>query len=235
MFIDIHNHMLYGVDDGAKSIEESLALLADAKAQGARTVIFTPHYRHGMFKYPTEQIKANFNQIKVAAKDIGIDLFLGCEYHVNSNIIEAFRTGRCETLAESDYVLTEYSYETEYAYIVEYTQRLLSAGYYPVIAHVERYKCFAKKPSLCAEISAMGAMVQINADSALGLAGWQMERLCKKMLKNRWVDIIASDTHDSGERACHMGQCRKMIEKKYGADYAQQLFIKNPERIINNR
>lgn len=235
MFIDIHNHTLFGVDDGAGNIDESLALLADAKAQGAEAIILTPHYRHGMFAYPAERIEAHYDELKEKAKDIGVELFLGCEYHVNRGIVEAFREGRCKTLAGSDYVLTEYSYETEYSYMLEHTKRLLSHGYFPVIAHVERYKCLVKKPVLCAEISNIGALIQVNAESVLGLAGWQMERFCKKLLKQQWADIVASDTHDLSGRACHMRECRELVEKKYGFDYAERLFVKNPKRIISNR
>lgn len=235
MFIDIHNHTLFGVDDGAKTIENAMAMLYDAKAQGAESIILTPHYRHGMFGYPLDKVLANFKELKAAADSIGLNLFLGCEYHVNSGIAEALNTGRCKTLAGGDYVLTEYSYETEYSYIVEHTHRLLSCGYFPVIAHVERYKCLTKKPALCAELSNMGALIQVNADSVLGLDGWATERFCKKLLKNEWADVIASDTHDRKERACHMGECKALVAKKYGSEYAERLFVTNPKRIINNR
>lgn len=234
MFIDIHNHTLFGVDDGAKSLAESLDILEDMRNQGAQSVILTPHYRHGMFAYPVERVKEHFKELQDATKDWGMELHLGCEYHVNSNIIEAFNTGRCETLAGGDYILTEYSYVSEYSYIQEYTHRLLSCGYFPVIAHAERYACLVKKPALCAELSNMGALIQINADSVLGYDGRAAEKFCKKLLKHQWADIIASDTHDRTERACHMAECRAHVEKKYGSEYAEILFVKNPRRIINN-
>lgn len=234
MFIDIHNHTLFGVDDGAQTLEESLSILSDMRKQGAESVILTPHYRHGMFGYPVDRIKEHFEELKAAAGEIGIELFLGCEYHVNSNIIEAFNTGRCETMAGGDYILTEYSYVSEYSFIQEYTHRLLSCGYFPVIAHVERYACLQKKPALCAELANMGALIQINADSVLGYDGRPAEKFCKKLLKHQWADIIASDTHDRTERACHMAECRAHVEKKYGSEYAETLFVTNPKRVINN-
>lgn len=235
MFIDIHNHTLFGVDDGAKTLEESLKLLSDAKRQGAESVILTPHYRHGMFDYPLKRIQAHFEELTAASADIGIQLHLGCEYHVNRDMIDAFRTGRCLTLAGGDYVLTEYSQVSEYSFIIEQTQHLLSCGYFPVIAHVERYACLLKKPVLCAELSNMGAMIQINADSVLGLDGRAAEKFCKKLLKHEWADVIASDTHDRKERACHMAECQALVTKKYGSEYAHILFAANPKRIINNR
>lgn len=235
MFIDIHNHTLFGVDDGPREVAVSEEMLCSAKTQGADAVILTPHYRKGMFPYQTEVIERNFARLEQIAQKIGIRLFLGCEYYVNSELIANIQSGRCKTLAGSDYVLTEYSYQSEYSYIAEQTGRLISCGYFPVIAHVERYECIQKKPALCMELSNMGAFIQVNADSVIGKAGWQTKRLCKKMLSKHWVDIIASDAHDLTGRMMCMAECKAAIEKRYGEEYAKLLFEQNPMRIINNR
>lgn len=235
MFIDIHNHTLFGVDDGPQELAISEKMLSDAKAQGADAIILTPHYRKGMFSYPVEEIERNFAGLEQVAQTIGIRLFLGCEYHVNSDLIANIQSGRCKTLAGSDYVLTEYSYQSEYSYIAEQTHRLISFGYFPVIAHVERYECIQKKPALCMELSNMGAFIQVNADSVIGRAGWKTKQLCKKMLSKQWVDVIASDAHDLTDRIMCMAECRAGVEKRYGEEYAKLLFEQNPMRIINNR
>ena len=106
--IDIHCHLLYGVDDGAKTIEESVAMLEAAKEQGISAMILTPHYRHGMFAYPKEEIEEHFRILEPYAQKLGIYLALGTEYHVNSHIVEALDSGRCRTMAGSRYVLSEY-------------------------------------------------------------------------------------------------------------------------------
>ena len=92
--IDIHCHLLYGVDDGAKTIEESVAMLEAAKEQGISAMILTPHYRHGMFAYPKEEIEEHFRILEPYAQKLGIYLALGTEYHVNSHIVEALDNGR---------------------------------------------------------------------------------------------------------------------------------------------
>ena len=97
--VDIHCHALYGVDDGAGGIEESTAMLQQAKSQGVETIVLTPHYRHGMFDYPAEQIRTNFARLKQEAEQTGIALYLGCEYHVDSRIIEALQENPCFSLA----------------------------------------------------------------------------------------------------------------------------------------
>lgn len=110
--IDIHCHLLYGVDDGAKTIEESVAMLEAAKEQGISAMILTPHYRHGMFAYPKEEIEEHFRILEPYAQKLGIYLALGTEYHVNSHIVEALDSGRCRTMAGSRYVLCEYSHDS---------------------------------------------------------------------------------------------------------------------------
>lgn len=230
--IDIHNHLLYGVDDGANSMEESLAMVQQAREQGIQAIVLTPHYRHGMFAYPKEKIITRYRKLKPQAEALGVELYLGCEYHVNSRIVEAMQTGKCLTLADSDYVLTEYDFGTEYSYIYEQTKKLAACGYIPVIAHVERYECILSQPKRCVELSNAGAYIQINADSILGLDGKAGEKCCKKLLKHQWADIVASDAHGTENRANHLGKCMSYVQKKYGNDYAELLFFGNPGKII---
>lgn len=230
--IDIHCHLLYGVDDGPETIEESIAMLEEAESQGVTDIILTPHYRRGMFKYDKEQILKNKKELDKYAQEIGIKLHLGTEYHVNGDILEHLENGRCLSLADSEYVLTEYEYETEYKYLFKMTQELLRHGYTPVIAHVERYRCLVDKPEHLDELKEIGAMIQVNAGAIIGQDGWGIKQYCKKILKSGWVDIVASDSHDLKKRICYMEKCYEYIEKKYGEKLAYRLMIKNPKKII---
>lgn len=232
--IDIHNHSLFGVDDGARTIEDTKQMLMFARSQGITQIILTPHYRPGMFEYPSEKVHQNFEQVKKAASDINIEVFLGCEYHTDSQMIEHFNGGRCETLGDSDYVLTEYSHNSEYSYIMQNTQRVLSCGYIPVIAHVERYQCLFSMPKRLEELQRAGAYIQLNADSVLGCTGFRMKQFCKKVLKNEWADIIASDAHNMSDRPNRLSQCYEYIEKKFDEDYAKLLFEQNPGQITSS-
>lgn len=231
--IDIHNHTLYGVDDGAESIEKSTEMLSAAREQGIDTVILTPHYRQGMFAYPVERITDHYYKLKEIAQQMGLSLYLGCEYHVDNDMIQHFRDGRCQTLAGTDYVLTEYSHNTDYTDIVRNTRQLISCGYIPVIAHVERYQCILNKPAYCEELQELGAWIQVNADSVLGLDGFWIKRFCHKLIRHEWIDVIASDTHGIEQRANHMKQCYDYITKKYGEAYAEQLMCINPGKITD--
>jgi protein-tyrosine phosphatase len=230
--IDIHCHLLYGVDDGAQTIKESVEMLRVAREQGVEVIILTPHYRHGMFDYPQEAIVAHYTQLGPYAKELGIVLALGTEYHVDTHIVEALESGRCRTLAGTRYVLCEYSESSEYSYLYTMTQELILHGYVPVLAHVERYRCMVDDPEGAERLREMGAWIQLNADAVLGMEGSAARRFCKKMLKADYVDVIASDSHGVDRRACHLGKCRQVLAKKYGEEYAERLFYRNPAKII---
>lgn len=230
--IDIHSHLLFGVDDGPTEIEESVQMLKEAAKQGVSAMILTPHYRHGMFPYNKEKIKRHYEELLPYAKKVGIRLYLGCEYHVNSRIVEALASERVLSMADSSYVLTEYEYETDYEYIEKMTQKLISHGYIPVIAHVERYRCLLKTPAYIEQLRRLGAWVQINADAVLGLDGGVSKRFCKKILKQGWVDVIGSDSHGIKQRACHLGKCQEYLRKKYDERFVAKLLSKNPQKIL---
>lgn len=232
--VDVHCHLLYGVDDGAETMEESVSMLREAKNQGIESVILTPHYRHGMFAYPKEKIEEHYLQLKPYAEETEVALFLGTEYHVNSRMVEAFRTERCRTLAGSSYVLTEYSHDSEFTFIEQMTEELVRNGYIPILAHVERYACMTQNLDCADRIRQLGGWIQLNADAVLGMDGMSMKRFCRKMLGEELVDVVASDSHGIKRRACHMARCFDKITKKYSRSYAERLMTRNPLKILEN-
>ncbi len=230
--IDIHCHLLYGVDDGADTLQTSVAMLEDAASQGVSDIVLTPHYRRGMFPYDKYTILFNFEKLSKAAEKTDIRLYLGCEFHVNADMIEYLRSGRTLTMADSDYVLTEYSYDSSYHHIQNTLDELLSNGYIPIVAHAERYEAVEKDPLVLARFRQMGAVIQINANSILGIDGGAIKRVCKKILKKGLADIVASDSHDMKSRSNNMRECMKYVSKKYGEDTAARLFVTNPRKIL---
>ena len=96
-----------------------------------------------MFKHPLEKIERHYKKLMPYAKKLGIELKLGTEYHVATDMIDAFHGGLCHTLADTQYILTEYSHSSEYSFVYKMTREAIFAGYIPVIAHVERYECLS--------------------------------------------------------------------------------------------
>lgn len=229
--IDIHTHLLFDVDDGAKSLQESLAMIEDEKEQGVDAIILTPHYRHGMFPYQKEKIEENYRILKEESASLGVQLYLGTEQHVDSMTVKTLKTGRCHTLADTQYVLAEYRFETDFKFIKASIQDMISHGYIPIVAHVERYKCMddLKNIELLREI---GAMIQVNADAVIGKDGMRAKSYTKKLLKNGYVDFVASDCHGIKERSSNMGKCSEYLHKKYDYRYVDRILEENAKKIL---
>lgn len=232
---DIHCHLLPKVDDGAKSEEEALKLLEMEYAQGVRRIIVTPHYRIEMFETDQERIEQQYRWLKATAEQLHDDLeiYLGCEYHANSGILEDLKTHRREALAGSRYVLVEFSGMDSFAKQRKQIRELTGAGYIPVIAHAERYECLRNDIKNIEELIFFGAKIQVNADSVLGEEGRKTKAFCKKLMKQDLVDFIASDAHCMKGRAPNLGRCAEYVEKKMGHEYARRIFVENPSEIFN--
>lgn len=234
--VDIHCHILPGVDDGAADLSETRALLRRSYSQGVRTMIATPHLRIGMFETPADEIYEAFVQTREAAKEIdpSFEVVLGCEFHSASSMIEILKKDPSRTLAGTRYVLTEFSYGTSFSEIRQRTSELLQHGYRPIVAHVERIGCMNKDISLVEELQRMGVSIQVNADSIMGENGRLVKGFCKKLIKRELVQLIGSDAHDCKERVPNLGPCKAFIEKKFGQETARMLLFENPMRLLAN-
>lgn len=233
--IDIHCHLLYGVDDGAKTWEDSLALLQEAKAQGVEKIICTPHYREGMFVCRQETMKTRFQRLKEAGNRLGIELFPGMECYGDGKLLTRLQEGSCITLAGSDYVLVEYAHDVTKEELWRSCGNLTAHGYIPVVAHVERYHRICRNLEFLKKLQEMGGRIQINAGSVIGQHGWNYKRICKGLLKTGMADIVASDTHGIKHRRNHMKQCRSYLVGKYGEPYARELTERVSQEILENR
>lgn len=178
---DIHCHIVPGVDDGATDIGETVKLLRMEYEQGVRTVIATPHFRFRMFETPAEKVREQFRLVEKAASEISPDLhvYLGCEFHANMEMLPMLREQKVMTMAGSRYVLTEFSHNSEESYIRERLGALLSGGYKPIMAHIERYEATRNSLDFVEELADMGVYMQINADSITGKDGFFTKRYCK--------------------------------------------------------
>ena len=234
---DIHCHIVPGVDDGATDIEETRKLLQMEYDQGVRTIITTPHFRFRMFETPVERIKQQFQMVEKAAAEIAPDLqvYSGCEFHANMEMLPMLREQRVMTMAGSRYVLTEFSHNSEENYILERLNALLSGGYKPIVAHIERYEATRTSLDFVEELVGMGAYMQINADSITGKDGFFTRRYCNKVMKSGLLHFVGSDCHNSTRRISRIGEAYNRVTAKFGQDYADELFIHNPAQIIKNR
>ena len=232
--IDIHCHILPKVDDGPDSVEESLKILKDMKRQGIKHVIVTPHYRPEMFEPSMKRVIYSYRHLRDIAYEMGVSMSLGCEYYRNEQIIEHMDNRKRPSMAGSRYVLIEFSMNDLFPTVRNYVYELITHGYQPIIAHVERYFCCQKMEKI-QELKDMGALVQLNAGSVLGEEGWKLKIFCLDLMKKDLVDFIASDTHNTSDRKLNLKKCASYVTKKMGKQYAERIFFNNPLNILKNR
>ena len=234
---DIHCHIIPEVDDGARTMEMALKMLQMEYEDGVRSIILTPHYRREMFETPKEKIERQFALLKEKSEaTIGRDLrlYLGCEFHANMSMVETLSSRERPTMAGSDYVLTEFSQATDFSFARERIYDLVSHGFIPIVAHVERYPQIRKDFENLEALREIGAYLQVNAGSILGEEGFQIKRFCKKLMKNDMLDFVGSDCHRTNKRTPNLGPCVEYMEKKMGKAYTEHIFIHNQQKFTEN-
>lgn len=240
--IDLHCHMLFGVDDGATSFEVTKKMLDIAYNDGIRIICFTPHFKMHHFESDAEiehynnKITQNFQAIKEYSDKLFPDLklCLGNEIMYHNDICDSITSEKCRFINNSKYVLVEFRPNTSSYDIKNAISTLTRKGYIPIIAHIERYSAFAKSFSLLKEIKNLGALMQINAHSVTKFKLGKTSRLIKKALKHHLIDIISTDAHDDKAIVPCLSKALKKIERRFGQDYAKKLFHDKPLSIINN-
>ena len=204
---DIHCHILPGVDDGADTMEEARKILRLEYRDGVRTIIATPHYREGMFEPAMKQVVKVYIQVREMAREMGMHLYLGCEYHTNSRMVKDLRRRRRPSMVGSSYVLTEFSGAHNYEKIRNQVYDLLTEGYQPILAHIERYPCLREDIRKVRELVDLGAYIQMNAGAILGESGNLTRRTCCTLSQ---ATPMASNT-----AVPTWGRARNMYRKKW--------------------
>lgn len=236
-FVDIHTHILPGVDDGAQDLSQSLALLKSAYSQGTGALILTPHYRGRYQKNVSSRLNRVFRELLEAAQKEcpGLQLYLGCEVGYELDVSEKIASGKVLTLNGTQYVLLEFQKGTFHTRILDGVLEVLNFGYIPIIAHAERYDAFREHPQLAEEVTRLGALLQLNADSILGKCGFRISRYCHKLLKKRLAHFVATDAHELKSRKPDLKLCYEKLQKKYGKEYADALFIHNGRTVLEGK
>ena len=235
-FIDIHSHILPGVDDGSDSFETSMRMLRCAADDGISGIILTPHNKPGHRHRHFSEIMSRVETLRkrISEDSINIDLYMGSELYYRNGLLEEIENDSAGTLAGSRYVLVEFNPHEDYDYIRNGIYSLLTGGYYPILAHAERYRNVCAGRARIDDLIEMGCYIQVNAGSVMGKAGPKAKRFVKTMLKQRQVHFIATDAHDLGKRAPYLSDCAHFISKKYGEDYSEKLFFDNPLCVIGD-
>ena len=218
--IDIHNHILYGVDDGSKDLDMSLAMLKEEMEQGVSTIYLTPHQNQQTLTGPLlkERYQSFLEELK--EKGIDMDLRLGAEIYYYPGLKQDLLSCKALTMDESKYVLVEFSTRTE-TNVSEIVYELVVAGFTPIIAHIERYPYLKKEDYF--DIKEAGGLIQINSGS---FSHFSSRGLIKYLLKNDLVDYVATDAHDNSRRKVDFSFVHSYIKKKYPELYTKLTTMK---------
>ena len=233
-YIDMHSHILPGMDDGSRSMGQTLRMLETAVSEGITTMIATPHNMPGKGCPSGSVVRRKVDELRLTVEQEGIPLEIvaGTEYYYREEVLDILDSEDAVTLGNSDCVLVEFEPLAERNYIRNALRNILGLGYRPVIAHVERYAKLMEDISLLTDMRKNGILVQVNAMSVTGDNGRQAKKDVRNLLKKGLVDFVATDAHSDGRRAPFMGKCADVLYKKCGTEYADRLLSGNAEALL---
>ncbi len=228
--LDIHNHILPGIDDGAENLDVSLEMARIASSDGIKTVVATPHVEDA--PVPMETIKAKCVVLgnKLASSGIDIELVPGAEVSILGDLTRI----RDYTINASRYVLVELPWSQLPDFVENIIFNIVAQGLVPVIAHPERNTVFLRNPLRLKSFLRNGILLQITSGSLIGIFGKTIQKMAENMLREGVVSVVASDAHSAGTRAPLMREAYDISLKLVGKDMAMDLFYHNPMSIISD-
>ena len=237
--IDIHTHVLPGIDDGSRSMDETLEMLLQAEESGVKVLVTTPHCNipDEFDNYVSEDLDELWRRVESEARRVGNDLKIcrGMEIFATEELPDLLESGRVWTLNGTKYFLTEFDFGEDPDFCRYILQRCRSRGFRPIIAHPERYYFLQRDPQIAYEWCTAGYGLQLNKGSLLGDFGRQAYHTAVMLVDHGLAACVASDAHSPWQRNTNMGEIRTYLTEEYGRDYARLLLEENPLRILTGK
>ena len=235
--IDLHAHILYGLDDGPDTQEQTMAMLRIAVEEGIHTMVVTPHFIHGANAYDAHQYHVRLAEIQeqILTEALPITLLPGNEMMMDEWTLKNYQSQSARTLADSRYALVEFPLVEIPHYAENIIDGLLEEGLIPLIAHPERYPEVQEDPGLMERFIHRGCLMQVNSGSITGIYGKKPAHTAKTLIQHHMVHVVASDCHTPGRRSPRLKEARNLVHSWMGTEVATQLFEANPAAILNNQ
>jgi protein-tyrosine phosphatase len=233
--IDLHSHILPGIDDGAATLDISVQMLQMASRLGFHTIVATPHLHERIDPTYQERIDHVFTALRVFASKMNIDLMLGFEVSLTQDLDQRLTGGEPATLGGSNAVLVDVPFVGWPLHAEESFFRVQTAGFRPILAHPERYEEIQRNPERALELVERGVMLQVTTGSFAGIFGRAAQKTAEMLLQEKAVHVVASDAHSAGQRFMAvepgLSQLRELVE----ASGLERLTTRNPRAILSNQ
>lgn len=235
--IDIHHHLLWGLDDGSDSLETSVAMARLAAEQGITHIVATSHAsNHWTFQPDAVAAKAAELRAILAAEKIPLTLGTGCDFHLSyDNLADAKLNPRKYTVNNGDYLLVELPDYGLPLNLTETFYELQIAGITPILTHPERNLTLQNDVNRMIDWLRGGMLVQVTAASIAGKFGRHAEKASQKLLADNWVHFVATDAHNVNSRPPLVHEAKEIVERKCGKEAAERLFVTNPRAVFESR
>jgi protein-tyrosine phosphatase len=234
--IDLHSHLLPGIDDGSKDLAMSLAMARMAAADGISTMACTPHILPGVYNNDGPAIRKAVGRLaeSIAQAGIPITLVTGADVHIAPDLEVRLRDGRALTLHNTRYLLLEPPHHVLPPRLEDLIFGLQAAGYFPILTHPERLSWVEGRYDLISRLVASSVLMQITAGSVMGRFGRRPRYWAERMLDEGLCHLLATDAHNTEQRAPRMADARDFVAQRLGDEEAINLVLRRPQGILNN-
>jgi protein-tyrosine phosphatase len=233
--LDLHCHILPGIDDGAKDLDESLKMCELARKDGINTIVATPHLNPGVYEPERELILAKVNELN-RLNHVNMRILPGADNRVHPELLASIEKGQALTLNDNmRYILLELPAHFLFHQIKDLIRGLKDKGITPIITHPERHVQIQRNLYLLYEFIKAGTLAQITAMGITGEFGLEIKRLSKRLLAHNLIQVIASDAHSSSKRPPILSRAVEEATRILGLNEATNMVTANPEAIIEGR
>ena len=236
--IDIHCHILPGVDDGAGNMSDALEMAELAASSGIKSIIITPHCNvpgsyHNYWNYFMNEDVENL-QREIRNHNINLTVYPGQEVYLAPGFAELLKKGEFIGLNESRYMLVEFGMSERADVAYRKLQQVIAEGYVPIVAHPERYGFVTEQQEAVYRMKDLGALLQVNRGSIKGAFGKSAMKKANEIISTFQADFVASDAHSQYSRTPYLADVHEFISEEISTEYGDWLFKVNPRKVISN-
>lgn len=236
--IDIHSHLLFGVDDGSRTLEESVHVIKKLSEVGYTDIILTPHYINDSTYVSTREENLDvLKRLKVGLirNNVNVNLYLGNEIYIDSEIANLLKNNIISSLNDTKYLLIELPMSGENEIYYDVFLDLINMGYKVILAHPERYISFQKDFNKIYELKELGVLLQSNVGSVLGDYGRGAKKTIKRLLKENLITFMGTDIHHNKEEYTFVLKAKKKMGKYLTQKQINNIFENNAKVLLNDK